>query len=347
MLVAYFLRRFFFQATIYLAILTALFLACNVVTKLPVIYDFWVIPVLLWFMMPVVALFALPLAASMALFSVIAAHKIHDELLVTVFLPRARRSLVAAGLVFALVTALGYGFVSFIAAPRGYALGKKLLINAARDHLVHLPPNIFHSPLPMVSFFVRDKQLSSDGNVLFNHLMLVISTKQGERMLFTASRGSFVQRQLQLEQGRVVMLKGTQVHSAAFEKTQVDVDALFAKEDPLKGLNQAKLFNVQTLLAVYANNNEAFVELHKRIAQSLWQLLLCALALFMALITTGSSLLSSVGVSGILFLISYVLVAAAQAFVGQPIYALLLLYVPLLGALLLAGVCARAAFMNR
>ena len=89
MLVAYFLRRFFFQATIYFAILTALFLACNVVAKLPVIYDFWVIPVLLWFMMPVVALFALPLAASMALLSVIAAHKVHDELLVTVFLPRA------------------------------------------------------------------------------------------------------------------------------------------------------------------------------------------------------------------------------------------------------------------
>ena len=145
----------------------------------------------------------------------------------------------------------------------------------------------------------------------------------------------------------MVMLKGTQVHSAAFEKTQVDVDALFAKEDPLKGLNQAKLFNIQTLLAVYADNNEAFLELHKRIAQSLWQLLLCALALFMALITASSSLLASVGLSGILFLISYVLVAAAQAFVGQPIYALLLLYMPLLGALLLAGVCARAAFMNR
>ena len=343
MLITYFLRRFLFQATIYFIILTALFLACNVVTKLPVIYDFWVIPLLLWFMMPVVALFALPLASSMALLSVIGAHKIHDELLVTVFLPRARRSLVAAGLLFALVTALGYGFLSFVAAPRGYALGKKLLINAARDHLIHLPPNVFHSPLPMVSFFVRDKQMSSEGNVLFNHLMLVISPKQGERMLFTAARGSFVKRQLLLEQGRVVMLKGGQVHSAAFEKTHVEVDALFAKEDPLKGLNQAKLFNIQTLVAAYAHNREAFLELHKRMVQSLWQLLLCMLALFIALITLGSSLLTSVGLSGLLFLISYVLVAAAQAFVGQPSYALVLLYVPLIGALLGVVVCARKA----
>lgn len=336
MLITYFLRRFMQQASIYFAVLVALFLSCNLVTKLPVVYTFSTIPVLIWLLLPVMALFALPLAASMAVFSVVASHKIYDELLMLDFLPPARRALRRAGLLFALGTGLIYAILALCIAPNSYLASKKVLITAVKDQLVQLEPGIFHQPLPMVSFFVQEKHYDQVlHSTVFTNLMLVITQRSGEWLLFTAHQGFFYQGSLALCRGRLVALQGKQVHAAAFQRTYVNLESYVGPGEQVKGLSGAKFQTISGLLGIYSSNHEAYFELHKRFAQTLWHIILVLLALVLAYLLQQSSLLASICWCGSIFLFSYIMVALGQTLQHVPILALALLYGPAVAAMLL------------
>ena len=333
MIIAYFITCFTATAGIYFGVLLALFLSCNIVLKLPLITHAGILPLLALLLLPVMALFALPLATSMAVQSTIGEHRARDELVMIAFLKPALRSLRLSVLCFGLLSVGLYAFFAFYLAPQGYVLSKKLFFNAAKDQLLHVEPRVFHSPVPLLSFYVDQKQPSKQYGTIFKRLILIVRGKQQEQLFFAAECGFFDDRRLVLITGHMVSYKNKEAHTAFFKKTALHLDAYLQPSAEKKVLTQGRFLTIQQLFHAAGTQQDLSFELHKRIAQTLWQLVLVLLASVFAFYQRGSSLLRTLLSCGSAFLSTYLLIMLAQTYQDHALLSLMILYVPLVLAL--------------
>ena len=329
MLTAYFLRCFFYYHTLFFSILLALFASCNVFIRLPFIHSISVIPLVAWTMLPLVALFALPLASSLAVCTTLMTHTSYDELLALSFLRPARHALYKALIIFSLLCCAAYGLLVFELVPQSYRAGKELLLKVAREHLVRLEPNKFHAPFPSFNFFFKEK-MQRDNNTLFGTLFLVFTPKKNtdEQYFFTAREGFFKNTTLILYDGSVYTFKNRRFHVASFKQTEIALHQFLNPDNNALQLSGIKFLTWRPLLALYSQDHGAFAEIHKRLAQVVWQAALPILGFMSVVLMHVHTLLSCIVLCGGLYLLSYVVIVFAQAF-ASPLLMLLFLYLPL------------------
>jgi hypothetical protein len=332
MLVLYFLRTFFYYGIAFFSILTGVFASCNLFLRLPLIHDALTIPMVLWTMLPLMGLFSLPLASSLAVSFSITKHRIGDEFLLLSMLAPARRALVKAVVLFAFMCSAFYALLVFQFAPQSYRLGKQLLFKVAREHLLTLEPNKFHTPFSSFTFFFKKKNHEHNQKASFDTLFLVYSSSKRpqERFFFTAQKGFLAHDKLILSNGSMYTFQSGKIHTATFGTMDIDLQRFLENEKESQRLSGLKFFTLKRLLSSWKTEKEAYIEFHKRIAQSLWQFLFPVLAFFGASVLGFNSLLASVLLSGICFLTSYVLIALGQAYYYSLPLALALFYIPLI-----------------
>lgn len=340
MLVYYFLRCFFYQGIIFFSILTAIFASCNLFLRLPLINSASTIPLLMVAMLPLMALFALPLAASFAVYTTIAQHASGSELLMLSFLKSAQRSLLKAVGIFALCCGFVYTLLVFQYAPQSYHVGKRLLLKVAQEHLFTLEPNKFHSPFSTFTFFFKKKESFEKDKPIFSTLLLVFtpSKKQEDRYFFTAQQGFFEDNTFILLNGALYTFKSGHIHVAHFEHTEIDFNQFINNDNGVLQGSGLKFLTLHRLLDIRKTDPQAFVEINKRIAQSLWQCAQPLLALFLGSVLLYESMLASVLLCGSLYLLSYVLIALAQTCHHNIPLTLMLFYLPILLILLSAWI---------
>jgi lipopolysaccharide export LptBFGC system permease protein LptF len=330
MITSYFFRRFVYQGLLFFGILTAVFASCNLFVRLPVIQNLTAIPQLVLMMLPLVALFSLPIASGLSVYTTLIQHKIRDELLLLAFLKPASRALYKAVIAFALLCGLLYAALVFQFAPQSYKLGKQLIINVAKEHFLQLEPNKFHTPFPGVTFFFKTKVTAPGTTPRYTTMFLVYAPARDEQYFFTAQEGFFDADTLVLHNGSMHTIKAGRFHAANFRQMEIDFRSLLAREERDHQLVGLKFITFKRLYALQGNDQEAFVELHKRYAQILWLIVFPFLAFFGALVIRRSSLIVGVALCGGFYLMSYVLLALGQFFYDQPVCALLCFYGPIL-----------------
>jgi len=141
-----------------------------------------------------------------------------------------------------------------------------------------------------------------------------------------------------LTHGSVHTINNNKHYVATFDQTELNLQQFLKYEKLQAKLKHVKYATLEQLTALYYVNQEAAFELHKRIAQVLWQFLFPFFALFgiFLLGRKKSNLLLGVAFSGLLYFFSYVCSAIAQGFIKHFIIALVLLY-GLLLVLFLSG----------
>ncbi len=177
--------------------------------------------------------------------------------------------------------------------------------------------------------FFKTKGSINSKDPLFKTLFLAFSNKNNERYFFTAQQGFFKQNKLFLQYGAIHTFQNGRYHVATFQTVAVDLQAFIGRNQLKESLTNLKYLTWQHLLA-QKTESEAFIELHKRLAQALWVCALPVLALFLTQIITSKSFLTGLIATGGLYLLSYVLVALGQAYSGYSVLALLIFYMPIL-----------------
>lgn len=337
MLIRYFLQAFFSRSFLFFVILTGIFASCDLFLRLPLIGSAWTIPVVFILMLPLMAIFSLPIATSLAVFATVAAHKVQDQLLFLSYSKKALRALLASVGLFSLITCLVYAFLAFKLVPESYHKGKQLLVKAAQEHLLKLEPNKFHTPFPAFTVFFKTRNYAKANSPQFSTLFLVYSPNKKqheEQYFFTAEKGSFCDNKLTLYNGAIHTFKQGHFHAATFAQTDIDFDAFIRENVGIVSLSNFKFWTWDKLFSQAHADSQACVELHKRIVQSLWQLLLPMVAFVWAWVMPYVTLLSGLALCGSLYLSSYVLIALAQSYYQRVGFALALLYIPLIVMLL-------------
>jgi lipopolysaccharide export LptBFGC system permease protein LptF len=331
MITGYFFRRFVYQGLLFFGILTAVFASCNLFVRLPVMQNLLAIPQLVLMMLPLVAMFSLPIASGLGVYTTLMQHKTRDDLLLLAYLKPASRALYKAVIAFTLLCGLLYAALVFQFAPQSYRLGKQLIVNVAKEHFLQLEPNKFHTPFPGLTFFFKTKLAATQvAAPRYTTMFLVYAPGKDERYFFTAQEGFFAADTLVLHNGSMHTIKGGRFHAANFHQMEIDFRSLLAREERNPQLAGLKFTTFKHLYALKDNDQEAFVELHKRFAQILWLMLFPFLALCGALVMRRSSLIAGVALCGSFYLVSYVLLALGQFFYDQPVCALLCFYGPIL-----------------
>lgn len=336
MIAHYFFKRFALTTGMYFSLLLALFLSCNVMLKIPLISHAGILPHLIILLFPVMALFALPLATSLAVHVTVVEHKERDELVLLAFLHNAMRALRRTVFSFSISMTLVYALFSFYLAPQGYVLSKQLLFSLAKDQLLHVEPKKFHSPAPMLSFYVHGKEITENQMPVFKNLILIISLSKGEQLFFAAKSGFFKDDQLVLLDGHTIIYKKEEAHTAFFKKTALHLDAYMQQAQDKKVLFPSRFLTLSELYKQSGGKPEIRFEFYKRIAQTLWQLVLIFLAFAYALVRKDGSFLHTLIACGTMFLTTYLLIMLAQAYQHIFVLSLLLLYFPLALAMIVS-----------
>jgi len=315
------------------------------ILKMPLVTHSGMLPHLMLLLLPVMTLFALPLATSLAVHVVMVEHKQRDELVVLAFLAKAMRAAKKAILLFGILITILYALCSFYLAPRGYVLSKQLFLSLARDQLVHVEPLKFHTPAPMLSFYVQAKEINPATSLpIFKKLILTVWPSKVERLFFAANTGYFDKECLVLCDGYAITFKGRDVHTVSFKQMAIQLDAYLQPLHDKSMFFSCKFLTLAELYNAYGLKADIRFEFHKRIAQTLWQLMLILLAFAYALVRKNSSFLHTIVACGSLFLATYFLIMLAQAYQHIVVVSLLLLYFPLS---LAAGIIFWAIFGRR
>lgn len=342
MLVSFFLKRFLQQSILCFILITLFLAASNVFVRLPGIMSIQVIPTLFLVMLPLVSLFALPLACPLAIQAVIGNLLVHEELLFLMFVKRARSALYKAILLFTLITMSIYVPLVFFWAPSSYNRGKQLLIGYAYEQLRHLESRVFHTFIDGISVYFN-KKIVKNNCTQFGDIFLVITSKNHERYFFTAQQGELLQERLMLKQGSLIFIKNNQCYSAQFAQVIIDAGQLWHLEQDFR-VQDAKFKLLPQLIQDYSKSRASYIELHKRLAQLLWQLLIPFIAVFLMIMTLRqrkATLLRSIIVSGLLFFAQYITLTLAQATQHSSLSALILFYLP---PLVIFLYCLRKAY---
>jgi lipopolysaccharide export LptBFGC system permease protein LptF len=350
MLVLFFLRQFFKKFCLFFSILTLIFASSDLFMRLPLIASVKTVPLIFWTMLPMMTLFSLPISSCLAIQTSLGELMIEDELMMVRFLRPARIALHRAVGLFAIVMVALYALLIFEWAPQSYLRGKKLLVTVAKEHFYQLEPNKFHTPFAGVSCFFKRKVFDPVSNVpSFSQFFLSFNKKHGpvdtskneskhELLLFTAQYAILSDNKLLLKHGSVHTINKSKHYVATFDQTELSLQPFLTYEKLQAKLKHVKYATLEQLSSLYYVSPEAAFELHKRIAQILWQFIFPFLALFgiFLLGRKKSNLLLGVVFSGLLYFISYVFCAVAQGFLQHFFVAVLLLYLPIILLFLIA-----------
>jgi lipopolysaccharide export LptBFGC system permease protein LptF len=334
MLISFFLKRLSIRFFLFFVLMLLILATSDLFVRIPVIPSVYMIPHLVLAMLPLVALFAVPLASCLAVQMVIGDLCIDDNLLLLNFFASARASLYKSVLLFSLLIQLFFIPLIFFWAPQSYEIGKRMLISFARDHLLQLEPHIFHTPLEGVTIYFEDKTQIDHGVQAFHHLLLVMTTKHKEQYFFSAKQGQLHKDHLLMNHGSMLMKSGKRSYSACFLQSKIDLDQLVDYEKKNSGLKDQKFSTLPKLVHHALSQKEAAFEIHKRIAQIIWQLLLPFLALFSIFLwrhrRKSGTLLPGILMSGSLFFAQYSMLTLAQAVSKYDILSKGILYAPAL-----------------
>ncbi len=335
MLVRYFLKQFYFHFLIFFICFILIFASGDVLLRLAVLPSFFTIPFVFYYMLPTIMLYAIPLASSMAVLIPLGTLFNQNELLLFRFLHKARLKLYFALLCFGASLALCFTPLVLHLAPKSYWRAKHYLVNSVKEQFAHLQPRKFHTLLPFFTFFFKTKEIQKEGAFPVFHDVLLLVKDHDSSYLITA-------RTCFLRDTKLIVVKGTlqnymhdKWYVGEFEETELDLNRLLVsdKKDSLK-LN--KFLTVAELRR--KSDNKAWVELHKRIVQILWILVIPCISfwLFIFACTYKSSLFISILISGGLFLYSLISMNTALASSQNYSVALLLLYASCIFAIALS-----------
>jgi len=330
MLFSFFLKRFILQFLAAFFIIVLILGASNLVLRTEFISGFFAILQIFFVMLPLMAIYATPLASGIAVQKVVGDLMGEDELLVIDFFSRAKKSLIYATLAFSILLSVFYVPLVFEYAPQSYLLGKRIILNLAKQQFLHLEPQKFHSPYPGITFYFKEKKYAQNGP-RFCNLFLAFHSKN-ERYVFTAKEGFFEKNKIFMLDGSVHTISEDKRYAAIFNETTINLDKILNLEKSENTLNLLKFCNAKQLLTILGDNGDAAFELCKRLAQTLWLFLfpLIALCLICIFGRKKSNLLFAVVSSGILFFLSYIFIAAAQVVSHNILLAVLFLYVPII-----------------
>lgn len=300
-------------------------MASQCVIKLPLIHSLKVLPLFMWTMLPLMVLFSLPLASSMAVHNVISTHWLHDELVLARYLPSLYSAIRRAVVIFACLCSATYALFVFYLAPSSYLIGKQLLIHVAQEQFLQLDAHKFHTPYHGITFFFKEKTRLNDIPI-FHSLLLVFATKHDEYYFFTASRGMFSNNTLVLYDGTLSSVLRGAMHTASFDETSIDVLKLISKDQEQAQRVSSKFLSLNQLLVSQSQERTIWAELHKRLAQTVWQLLLPIMLFCIAWGLRKTSLITTIVWSGGLYLLSYVAVIFGQSQSSSTMIALMILY---------------------
>jgi lipopolysaccharide export LptBFGC system permease protein LptF len=332
MLIGYFLKNFYKNFLMSFGVISFVLVASNVFVRLPAISSLYNIPIIFWTMVPLMAVFSMPIASGLAVQLTIGSHLISDEILFFKFSNTAYKALIKAVFIFSLSLTVVYIPLVFDWAPRSYLVGKKLLLQLAQEKFFQVEANKFHSLFGKFTFFFKNKSVDEKGIYTFHDILLIVHHKEGEKIIFSAKEGVFVNNSMILKHGSISTEKAHKSHFASFEETDFNFNSIVKSDETNGQLKHMKFCSWKKLLDLKSSSDEAFIEWQKRLTQVLWLLFFPFLA-FLIIFVFGkqkSNLLLSLVSSSFLFLILYISTSVAQLFISTFYVALACLYLPLI-----------------
>lgn len=318
MLFWYFLYRLLFR---FVAVATSLIVAFSLVhffLRVSLDNIIMLIPIIFFTMVPMILQYVVPIASGAATYMIMSELVQHQEVFLLYALNKAQQSLRHAILLFSVCIGVLYGVLVCFWIPQSYAYGKAALLKIAQQQFLHYEPKVMHEPLPGLSLVFEEKKIHYP-NLAFKNLFLSCKTKK-ETYYFTAQEGIISDTFFLLERGSLLSQTGTVYHYATFAKTLLNVQQLISlynkqehKKPPAKYLAWHEI--------------QGF-EVHKRLAQGLWQFCIPLMLFFLLFFMPArkNSMLESFFMAGLLFLCMYLCLMLGQVFGG--IGGLLCLYFP-------------------
>jgi len=285
------------------------------------------------FMLPLVCVFAFPIAGALAVGITVGHLFAQGESVLLHFFPHAGRSCKRAVVFFSLCLAIVYAPLIFVWSPGGYWAGKRFLIQAAQQQIENLPSQKFHQIASKCTIYFKGKEKTGEGYARFNGILLRATEKgtghsEMKKYLVTAHHAI-------LQKGVMTFFDGTLYNNsirnhciATFKEMVVEFEKIFFHEIEGRHQKPTKFMLFGELVEAYKKDGGAFKEMHKRIAQLLW-ILLIPLIMFwgmMILAKEKSNLLLGVILGGSLFLFSYISLNMAYIFKGDGLLPIAVLY---------------------
>ncbi len=319
MLFKYFFQKFFYFFLIYFTVLIAILAASDVFLRLPVISSLSTIPKIFFLMMPLMAQFAIPIASSLAVQIPLGSMYIEEEIISIYYFSKAKKIIYLVTFIFSLIILLFYVPIVTRFAPKSYKSGKQLILNLAKEHFSNLQANRFHTLSSNFTIFFK-KQIKNQDNLEFLKLLLLFKEKNGEQYIVNASKGYLTNEILILNDGFIQNISSNSSYISNFEKTEINLKPFLNYENNNLGVQDLKFFTLKELKKSrdnlkLADKRNCILEIHKRYAQVLWQFLIPFISLFLIMLfaKNKSNLLISLFSSGLIFLLSYILLNTVKS----------------------------------
>jgi hypothetical protein len=274
-------------------------------------------------MLPLVCVFAIPVATSLAVGFTVGSIFSRGESVLFHFFPLARQKLELSVFIFSIAILIIYIPFVFWWAPQGYWSGKQFLFRAAQQQIENLPAQKFHRITSRATIFFKSK---SGNPARFNDILLMVggTAPQVRKYFITAQTGILTNGILNLSNGTIytaVPHEGI----ATFKFLEVAFEKIFFSQNT--AAKKVKFLSWEELTKERANL-DVWKELHKRIAQIIWQLLLPFLIFWgmMFLSKPKSNILLSGVLSGGLFLASYISLNTAYYLLDGSLSKLIIFY---------------------
>lgn len=332
MLFSYLTKKFYKNFFLFFILLAFILSLSNLFVRMPLISSLLMIPQIFLLMLPLISQFAIPIASCLSIQVALGNLYIQDEVLFFNFFNSARRVLYKSVLLFSLSLTIIYIPLILFWAPQSYKKGKEFIVKFAKEQFYQLEKDKFHILAPGFTLFFKNKK-NIEGRLIFERLLLVFTEKNGQKYLINAKEGYLQKHTLFLQDGKIQNLDSDKFYLADFGQTEIDLKKLF-DNDKKEDLNskQLKFLTWKKLQEIKNQEQEAYFEYHKRMAQVGWQFMFPFLSLWAIMIfgRRKSNLLASVFLSGILFLFSYVSLNLSQVFSAGGKITALFLYLPLI-----------------
>jgi lipopolysaccharide export LptBFGC system permease protein LptF len=285
-------------------------------------------------MLPLVCTFAIPIASSLAVGITVGNLFSRDEIIILKYFPGARKKLELSVWLFSFLLLIMYVPFLFQLAPDGYWEGKRFLVRAAQTQIENLPARTFHKIASRCTIFFREKDSDEPGNTIFNDILLMVRQKNNKQYVVTANFAVLKKGVLCLQQGTIYNGDNSSSKEcvAAFKNLDIAFEKMFFDANK-KIIRPTKFLTWRELILSAESDNKSWQELHKRVGQVIWQILLPFLMLWAMMIfgRPKSNLLLSVVVSGSFFLFSYISLNMAYFFLNRLWSSLIIFYsIPLL-----------------
>lgn len=328
MLFTFFLKRLFITFALIASCLVLIFSTAHFFVRLSTVNVIMLIPIVFGIMLPMVLQYVVPIASGATVYMVVGDMSQRQETLMLYFLRKSQWALAKAVMFFSVFMAIFYGFLIFTWVPKSYAHGKEALMKLAQQQFLHYEPNFVHEPMPGLYLIFQNKSLLSSSKVQLENLFLSFKNKQ-ETYFFTAQHGILTDTVFVLNNGSLLYQSGKDHYYSSFTQTSFDLKQLmqtYEKKEQHK--LPLKYLSWEPLITSGLGSQLLGLELHKRFAQVLWQLLVPIIILLGAffLKKRKSVLLESFFLSGLLFLMMYIFLTLGQVVGG--LGALVFFYLP-------------------